>query len=106
MPGASSSPPTTPTSRAPLKRDSQTVVTVVFLGPRENKGYRVQEEGRPEGVIAVGTPPSPLPAVDSRCDVWIKDDVPQHPQYEWIAPKKAKKAMPDRGKGRGPKRRF
>ena len=105
-PGTSASLPPTPISRAPLKRESQTVVTVVFLGPREKRGYRVQEEGRPEGIITLGTPPSPLPEVNSRYEVWIKDDDPRHPQYEWIDPKKAKKAAPDRGKGRGSKRRF
>ena len=66
----------------------------------------MQEEGRPEGIITLGTPPSPLPEVNSRYEVWIKDDDPRHPQYEWIDPKKAKKAAPDRGKGRGSKRRF
>ena len=59
----------------------------------------MQEEGRPEGIITLGTPPSPLPEVNSRYEVWIKDDDPRHPQYEWIDPKKAKKAAHGPRKG-------
>ena len=100
-PGLPSSP-----SRVPPKREYQTIVNVIVLGPRDKGGYRVQEEGRPEGIITLGTPPSPSPEVNSRHDVWIKDDDPHRPQYEWIDPKKVKKEPPRRQTGRGPRRGF
>lgn len=77
------------------KRPGGTPVQVKFLGPREGgkKGFRAQEDGKPEGSLSVDEPPGPLPEIGSMFTAYIKDDA-KPPQYFWNKP--AAKAAPHR----------
>jgi CRISPR-associated protein Cmr6 len=78
--------PAPATSTPPAKRPHGTGVTVKILGRRDKGGYRVQEAGRPEGALVLGTEPQPPPEVGAEVSVFLKDDGPP-PQYTWDQPK-------------------
>jgi CRISPR-associated protein Cmr6 len=67
---------------AHVKRPSGTPVRVKIV-ERRPKGYDVQEEGRSQGTLTVGTPPTPLPKVGDEVDVVVHNDDPKNPQYRW-----------------------
>lgn len=64
------------------KRNSGTKTKVKILGLRE-KGFDVEEEGRPPGTLTLGTPPHPLPQIGDIVEVEVHNDDPRRPQYRW-----------------------
>jgi CRISPR-associated protein Cmr6 len=83
----------------PAKRSFGTPVTVKFLGPREGKpGFRVLEQGKPEGILNQGTTPANLPDVDTEVHVFIHDDA-RPPQYRWDRPAQQSQGKPKGGRG-------
>src|SRR5262249_37130279 len=66
------------------------LVEVVLLERMEKSGpnaFRVQEEGRPRGMLVAGIPPSPLPEVGSKVQVYREaSSDPRSPRYRWDAP--------------------
>jgi CRISPR-associated protein Cmr6 len=81
-----------PAASGPAKRRSGTPAHVTILALRPKGGYDVQEEGRPQGTLTVGTPPDPAPSVGDVVDVEVHDDAPGRPQYRWPRPKDGAKA--------------
>ncbi|MCX7806131.1 MAG: hypothetical protein N3A38_13205, partial [Planctomycetota bacterium] len=81
-------PPGMTSAGAPqTKRKAGTPVKVKILGPRpKGKGYRVQEEGRPEGILTLGLERAPQLAEGQIVDVLLHDDA-RPPQYRWPDPK-------------------
>lgn len=88
------------TARAPVlpaKRTSGTRTTVHIIGTRD-KGFDVQEEGRPQGTLTVGNKPADVQAnVGDSVDVEVHNDDPKKPQYRWPSQKPTKKRT-DRGR--------
>ena len=82
------------TARAPAlpaKRTSGTRTTVRIIGTRD-KGFDVQEEGRPQGTLTVGNQPADVQAnIGDAVDVEVHNDDPKKPQYRWPPAKPAKK---------------
>ena len=85
-PRPTGSPPGT-APRGPSERASNTPARVRVLGPNaKGTGFRVQEEGKPEGSLTVGKRPDPTPAEGDVVEVLIHDDVPDRPQYKSARP--------------------
>jgi CRISPR-associated protein Cmr6 len=66
------------------------LVEVLLLERMEKSGpnaFRVQEEGKPKGMLVTGTPPNPLPEVGTKVRVYreVGSD-PRSPRYRWDAP--------------------
>jgi len=81
----------------PVKRASGTRTTVRIVGTRD-KGFDVQEEGRPQGTLTVGKKPENVEAnIGDDVDVDVHNDDSKKPQYRWPSAKPAKKKT-DRGK--------
>ena len=81
----------------PAKRDSGTRTTVRIIGTRD-KGFDVEEEGRLQGTLTVGTKPADVQAnIGDNVDVEVHNDDPKKPQYRWPSQKPTKKGT-DRGK--------
>jgi CRISPR-associated protein Cmr6 len=81
----------------PSKRNSGTRTVVRIIGARE-KGFDVQEEGRPQGTLTVGNKPADVQAnVGDSVGVEVHNDDPKNPQYRWPSQKPTKKGT-DRGK--------
>ena len=77
--------------RAPRADQDPDKVTVKVLEQRDIGGkvqFFVQEEGKPRGVLAYGTPPPPdkLPQVGEDIAVYRNNRDPQNPQYRWDRP--------------------
>lgn len=87
--------PTTPAVVNNLKRASGTRIKVEIIGARDKGGYVVQEEGRPRGVLNVGSMPEGLtPQSGQTVEVEVHDDA-KVPQYRWpTAPKKKGRSRP------------
>ena len=72
------------------KRPHGTPVSVKILAKRTKRikeetifsGFDVQEMGRPQGSLTLGTPPDPLPEIGDEVQVFILDDA-RRPQYRW-----------------------
>lgn len=90
-------PATAKTLVRPQKRNSGTPVKVTIMGTRE-KGFDVQEKGKPPGTLTVGNKPE-VTSVDigQEIAVEIHNDDPRTPQYRWPSTKPTKKKI-DRGK--------
>ncbi len=84
------SPGTVHPSPLSRKRDTGTPVEVLVLSERPKGGFNVQEEGRPQGALNLGTPPDPLPQVGDRITVYVQDDA-KAPVYQWDQPSSGKK---------------
>jgi len=69
--------------RIPEKRPAGTPVQVKILAERPKGGYEVQEEGKPQGTLTVGTPPTERPEVGDIVSVEVHNDDPRRPQYRW-----------------------
>ncbi|MBC7350995.1 MAG: type III-B CRISPR module RAMP protein Cmr6 [Thermogutta sp.] len=65
------------------KRKHGTPTKVQIVKIEEGKKFRVKEEGYPEGVLTLGSPPDPLPNVGDMVEVEVHDDNPRCPQYRW-----------------------
>ena len=87
------SPAPRPPVSGPAKRASGTPARVKIVAQRP-KGYDVQEEGRPQGTLTVGTPPDPAPSIGDNVDVQVHDDAPGRPQYRWPKPDGRPKPKP------------
>ena len=61
-------------------------------------GFKVQEEGKPPGMLMYGTPPATLPQVGETATVFRNNADPRSPQYRWDLP------APPRTGGPGKKR--
>ena len=72
-----------PTSGASQKRPAGTPVQVKIVAARPKGGFDVQEEGRPQGTLTVGTPPNPLPQIGDTVAAKVHNDDPHRPQYRW-----------------------
>lgn len=75
---------------------------VKFLGPHDKlkNAFWVQEEGKKQGLLKYGTPPTSLPAVDSEIEVYPTNDNPNSPEYRWDKPEPPR----DQPRGRRPPR--
>lgn len=74
------------------KRNYGERVQVRILAARSKGGYDVQEEGRKQGILALGDPPVEV-EIGKLYDVYIHDDAPR-PQYRWnLPPKKEGKSV-------------
>ncbi len=72
------------------KRAAGTPVQVKILAVRPKGGYDVQEEGKPQGTLTVGTPPAVAPQLGDIVQAEVHNDDPKCPQYRWPqAPKKS-----------------
>lgn len=70
-------------SDVPVKRSSGTLVTVRIVGKRST-GFDVQEAGRPQGTLTVGTPPTDLEVnIGDETEVEVHNDDQKRPQYRW-----------------------
>jgi hypothetical protein len=60
---------------------------VTLLERMEKTGphaFRVEEAGKPKGVLNHGIPPSPLPEVGARVKVFVEPSShPRNPTYRW-----------------------
>ncbi|MBX3444935.1 MAG: type III-B CRISPR module RAMP protein Cmr6 [Planctomyces sp.] len=91
--------PTNQSSVISSKRTSGTPTTVRIVGVRE-KGFDVQEQGRPQGTLTVGNRPADVQAsLGNTVDVEVHNDDPQRPQYRWPSQKPPKQRA-DRGRPR------
>ncbi|MEW6741236.1 MAG: type III-B CRISPR module RAMP protein Cmr6 [Planctomycetota bacterium] len=80
-----------PAGRGPSKRVHGTRAMVKIIEARPKGGFVVQEEGRPQGVLTLGTAPSPPPEPGSSVTVFVHDDDPARPQYRWDDPNAARR---------------
>lgn len=87
------------------KRDAGTPVKVKIIAARKKGGFDVQEEGKRQGTLTIGTAPSPPPNVGDTVDAEIVDDKPDKPMYKWPSQKKSTQPRPGGGKGKGNHRR-
>ncbi len=75
--------------RAPEKREYGLATKVTILGPnikanRKQSGFKVKEEGYPEGKLTLGNPPVGINTDKGTVvDVQVKDDDPKNLQYMW-----------------------
>jgi CRISPR-associated protein Cmr6 len=91
--------PVAQASPKPAKRDSGTPTTVRIVDLRE-KGFDVQEHGRPQGTLTVGNKPADVQASPGdNVDVEVHNDDPTKPQYRWPSQKPPKQRA-DRGRPR------
>jgi hypothetical protein len=70
-------------------RTAEGRVKVKVLEPREQGRkvyFLVQEEGKPRGVLAFGTPPTTLPEINQEIEVYRNNNDPRSPQYRWDPP--------------------
>jgi CRISPR type III-B/RAMP module RAMP protein Cmr6 len=76
---------TTPRAPAtPVKRNSGTPAKVRIVGVRPKGGFDVQETGRPQGTLTLGTPLSgTVTGIGAEVDVLVHVDDPSRPQYKW-----------------------
>jgi len=65
------------------QRPFGTPVRVKIIASRPNGGYDVQEEGKPQRTLTVGTPPAVLPQIGEMVDAEVHNDDPKRPQYRW-----------------------
>jgi CRISPR-associated protein Cmr6 len=84
----------------PQKRPFGTPVKVRITGSRE-KGFDVQEQGRPPGSLTVGNKPADFEAtIGDYVDVEVHNDDPRKPQYRWPGLPTAKPKNQPRNRGR------
>jgi CRISPR-associated protein Cmr6 len=81
-------------------------VKVKFLGQHDKlkNAFWVQEEGKKRGLLKYGTPPTPLPAVDSEVEVYRTNDNPNAPEYRWDKPLPPRDQPRSGGRPRGGRR--
>jgi len=72
-----------PAAATSQKRPYGTPVRVKIIASRPNGGYDVQEEGKPQGTLTLGTPPAVLPQIGEMVDAKVHNDDPKRPQYSW-----------------------
>lgn len=82
-------------------RQSGPTVEVVLLEEKVlggKTGFKVQEEGKPPGMLVHGTPPSTLPKVGDKAMVyWVSTSDAKSPIYRWTPPEApAPKRPPNR----------
>ena len=79
-----------PTAARSASTPNVQLVEVTILERLENSGpnaFRVQEEGRPRGMVVHGTPPNPLPGIGDKVHVYREASTnPRSPMYRWSPP--------------------
>ena len=76
---------TTPrATAAPAKRNSGAPTRVKIVATRPKGGFDVQETGRPQGTLTLGSPPpGTVTEIGVEVDVLVHVDDPARPQYKW-----------------------
>ena len=68
----------------PAKRNSGAPTRVKIVAMRPKGGFDVQETGRPQGTLTLGTPPpGAATEIGAEVDVLVHVDDPARPQYKW-----------------------
>ena len=89
--------PTGSTRTTAAQRSSGTPVKVTILAPRPKGGFDVQEAGRSQGTLTLGTPPEGVSLhKDEVVDVLLHVDNVNKPQYKW--PPTSEPGVPKKGK--------
>lgn len=81
------------------KRPCNTPTRVKIVGTRPKGGYTVQEEGKSQGTLTIGSPPSGIDiAVGESYDVLVHVDDSKSPQYKWAPSPSMSKSAGKKGK--------
>lgn len=91
--GSSSGPLRQDRAQEPLaKRQSGTATKVKLIATRAKGGFDVQEPGRPQGTLTLGTPAEGVQTeLGAEVEVLVHNDDPTRPQYRWPTPSGGKK---------------
>jgi hypothetical protein len=82
------SPQRPPAAPGGVTQSAAVTVRVLERRPDVNNrpAFRVQEQGRPPGMLMYGNPPATLPDVGDDIQVYRNNNDPRAPQYRWDRP--------------------